>query len=198
MQRFYESSLERCKQESNADESYYNAISVTTTYNLSRLHESLCEFDKAEALYKNILREHPNYVDCKSTKILMNLFNYFARLRVKCNFWSLKCWFYEICYSCCSFMYFFSWCWVILGFSYFWVEAVEFCNKYIWNMMLNIQMNMYVHLALLCWIYCVLHSLHMVFIFLLPLNGWYYTQVRAKCLYGSHNKWNPCDFCRLP
>nr|XP_058951726.1 RNA polymerase-associated protein CTR9 homolog isoform X1 [Pocillopora verrucosa] len=62
--RFYESSLDRCKQESQADESYYNAISVTTTYNLSRLHESLCEFDKAEALYKNILREHPNYVDC--------------------------------------------------------------------------------------------------------------------------------------
>ena len=65
MQRFYESSLERCKQESQADESYYNAISVTTTYNLSRLHEAMCEFDKAEALYKNILREHPNYVDCK-------------------------------------------------------------------------------------------------------------------------------------
>ncbi|CAH3158758.1 unnamed protein product [Porites lobata] len=62
--RFYESSLERCKQESQADESYYNAISVTTTYNLSRLHEAMCEFDKAEALYKNILREHPNYVDC--------------------------------------------------------------------------------------------------------------------------------------
>lgn len=91
LQRFYESSLERCKQESNADESYYNAISVTTTYNLSRLHESLCEFDKAEALYKNILREHPNYVDCKSAKILMNVFfSYCTRLRVKCNFWSLK------------------------------------------------------------------------------------------------------------
>lgn len=65
LQRFYESSLSRCKQESQADESYYNAISVTTTYNLSRLHEALCEFDKAEELYKNILREHPNYVDCK-------------------------------------------------------------------------------------------------------------------------------------
>ena len=64
-QRFYESSLERCKQESQADESYYSAISVTTNYNLSRLHESLCEFDKAEALCKNILRDHPNYVDCK-------------------------------------------------------------------------------------------------------------------------------------
>ena len=47
------------------DESYYNAISVTTTYNLSRLHEAMCENDKGEALYKNILREHPNYVDCE-------------------------------------------------------------------------------------------------------------------------------------
>ncbi|EDO34243.1 predicted protein, partial [Nematostella vectensis] len=62
--RFYESSLDRSKQESHNDESYYNAISVTTTYNLARLHEAMCEIDKAEQLYKNILREHPNYVDC--------------------------------------------------------------------------------------------------------------------------------------
>lgn len=25
----------------------------------------MCEFHEAEKLYKNILREHPNYVDCK-------------------------------------------------------------------------------------------------------------------------------------
>ena len=82
LQRFYESSLDRCKQESQADESYYNAISVTTTYNLSRLHESLCEFDKAEALYKNILREHPNYVDCK----WMSVFDLQLQKWSKCNF----------------------------------------------------------------------------------------------------------------
>lgn len=26
----------------------------------------MCEFHEAEKLYKNILREHPNYVDCKN------------------------------------------------------------------------------------------------------------------------------------
>ena len=25
----------------------------------------MCEFQEAEKLYKNILREHPNYVDCE-------------------------------------------------------------------------------------------------------------------------------------
>ena len=65
IQRFYQASLDRSKQESLHHESYYSAISVTTTYNLARLHEALCENDKAELLYKNILMEHPNYVDCK-------------------------------------------------------------------------------------------------------------------------------------
>lgn len=64
-QKFYEASLERSRNEAEHDEHYYGAISVTTTYNLARLYESLSMFDKAERLYKNILREHPNYVDCK-------------------------------------------------------------------------------------------------------------------------------------
>ena len=34
-------------------------------YNLARLYEALYEFDKAEKIYKDILREHPNYIDCK-------------------------------------------------------------------------------------------------------------------------------------
>lgn len=38
---------------------------MTTSYNLARLYEAMCEFHEAEKLYKNILREHPNYVDCK-------------------------------------------------------------------------------------------------------------------------------------
>ncbi|XP_002733846.1 RNA polymerase-associated protein CTR9 homolog, partial [Saccoglossus kowalevskii] len=62
--RYYEASLERSKHEAQHDETYYSAISVTTTYNLARLREATCAFDKAEQLYKNILREHPNYVDC--------------------------------------------------------------------------------------------------------------------------------------
>jgi tetratricopeptide (TPR) repeat protein len=59
-------SLDRAKAEAEHDEHYYNAISVTTSYNLARLYEAMCEFHEAEKLYKNILREHPNYVDCKN------------------------------------------------------------------------------------------------------------------------------------
>ena len=64
IQKFYEASLKRAKTEGDNDESYYNAISVTTNYNLARLHEATSEFDLADKLYKNILREHPNYVEC--------------------------------------------------------------------------------------------------------------------------------------
>ena len=39
---------------------------MTTTYNLARLYEALHEFDKADKFYRNILRDHPNYVDCKN------------------------------------------------------------------------------------------------------------------------------------
>jgi len=62
--KFYEAALDHCKQESMQDETYYNAISVTMNYNLARLYEALYEFDKAEKIYKDILREHPNYIDC--------------------------------------------------------------------------------------------------------------------------------------
>lgn len=60
----YGLALQRARQERKQDEAYYGAISVTTTYNMARLHEALHEHDKAEGLYKNILREHPSYVDC--------------------------------------------------------------------------------------------------------------------------------------
>lgn len=62
--KYYEASLDRSRNESQHDEHYYNCISITTTYNLARLYESLFQYDKAEELYKNILREHPNYIDC--------------------------------------------------------------------------------------------------------------------------------------
>lgn len=65
LQKYFLASLERAKAEGEHDEHYYNAISVTTSYNLARLYEAMCEFHEAEKLYKNILREHPNYVDCK-------------------------------------------------------------------------------------------------------------------------------------
>ncbi|GFU22362.1 RNA polymerase-associated protein CTR9 homolog [Nephila pilipes] len=62
--KFYEASLDRARTDAEHDEHYYNSISVTTTYNLARLYESFSQFDKADRLYKTILREHPNYVDC--------------------------------------------------------------------------------------------------------------------------------------
>ncbi len=37
---------------------------MTITYNLGRLHEATCQFEAAEGLYKDILAEHPSYVDC--------------------------------------------------------------------------------------------------------------------------------------
>lgn len=64
-QKYFLASLERARAEGEHDEHYYSAISVTTSYNLARLYEAMCEFHEAEKLYKNILREHPNYVDCK-------------------------------------------------------------------------------------------------------------------------------------
>jgi RNA polymerase-associated protein CTR9 len=59
-----EQALERAKLETEHDSQYYDSISVTMNYNLARLFEEMCEFDKADKLYKDILKEHPNYVDC--------------------------------------------------------------------------------------------------------------------------------------
>ena len=60
----FEDSLARARVDALQDPVYYNSISVTTTYNLARLNETLCLFDRAEKLYKEILKEHPNYMDC--------------------------------------------------------------------------------------------------------------------------------------
>ncbi|WAR02104.1 CTR9-like protein [Mya arenaria] len=56
LQKFYTTSLDRSRAEAQHDETYYSAISVTTTYNLARLHEATHEYDEAERLYKTILR----------------------------------------------------------------------------------------------------------------------------------------------
>lgn len=56
--------LSRAKVEAQEDPQYYDSISVTMTYNLARLNEALCSFDEADKLYKDILKEHPNYIDC--------------------------------------------------------------------------------------------------------------------------------------
>ena len=50
--------------EEDSDEPYYNQIGVTIRYNLARVYETLCQHDRAERLYKDILLQHPNYIDC--------------------------------------------------------------------------------------------------------------------------------------
>jgi len=42
----------------------FKAVNITTTYNLSRLYESMGQVTKAKEIYKGILKEHPNYIDC--------------------------------------------------------------------------------------------------------------------------------------
>ncbi|XP_023019050.2 RNA polymerase-associated protein CTR9 homolog [Leptinotarsa decemlineata] len=63
-QKYTEEALRRAKVEAAHDPQYYNSVSVTMTYNLAHLNEAMFLFDKAEKLYKDILKEHPNYVDC--------------------------------------------------------------------------------------------------------------------------------------
>jgi RNA polymerase-associated protein CTR9 len=62
--RNLEDSLSRSKVEAEQNPQYYNRIAVTMTYNLARLNESLCQFDHAEKLHKDILKEYPKYVIC--------------------------------------------------------------------------------------------------------------------------------------
>ncbi|XP_037949839.1 RNA polymerase-associated protein CTR9 homolog [Teleopsis dalmanni] len=56
--------LERAKKDTPNDKPYFDSISVTMTYNLARLNESMSCFDVADKFYKDILKEHPNYIDC--------------------------------------------------------------------------------------------------------------------------------------
>merc|ERR1719273_737251 len=63
----FEDGLKRAKEEAEStaeDANYYNEISITIRYNLARVLEALCQHDKAEKLYKDILLECPNYIDC--------------------------------------------------------------------------------------------------------------------------------------
>ncbi|KAK0090680.1 hypothetical protein PV325_008017 [Microctonus aethiopoides] len=60
----YEESLLCSKIYAQDNPIYYNPLSVTTTYNLARVYEELYRFDRAEKLYKDILKEHPDYIDC--------------------------------------------------------------------------------------------------------------------------------------
>ena len=39
-------------------------LTLFLRYNLARINESLCQHDKSERLYKDILMDYPNYIDC--------------------------------------------------------------------------------------------------------------------------------------
>merc|ERR1719471_1983902 len=60
----FESALGRAEAEAEEDERYNKQIMITIRYNLARINESLCQHDKSERLYKDILMDHPNYIDC--------------------------------------------------------------------------------------------------------------------------------------
>ena len=62
--KYFEQASERTREEMDEDETYYKEISYTIRYNLARVFEGLCHFDLAEKLYKEILLECPNYIDC--------------------------------------------------------------------------------------------------------------------------------------
>ncbi|KAL4083759.1 hypothetical protein QTP88_029075 [Uroleucon formosanum] len=59
-----EESLIVSKKMVETDPQHYNSIVVTTTYNLAKVFETQCQFQKAETFYKDILKEHPNYINC--------------------------------------------------------------------------------------------------------------------------------------
>jgi len=59
-----EESLSLSKKMAETDPQRYNSIAVTITYNLARIYEKQCQFQKAETFYKDILKEHPYYTDC--------------------------------------------------------------------------------------------------------------------------------------
>ncbi|KAL3097804.1 hypothetical protein niasHS_000539 [Heterodera schachtii] len=40
------------------------ALLVTVSYNLGRVNEQLCLYDEAEKLYRTLIRQRPNYMDC--------------------------------------------------------------------------------------------------------------------------------------
>eukprot|EP00102_Acyrthosiphon_pisum_P018617 XP_016655827.1 PREDICTED: RNA polymerase-associated protein CTR9 homolog isoform X2 [Acyrthosiphon pisum] len=59
-----EESLSLSKKMVETDPQRYNSNAVTTLYNLARIYEVQCQFQKAETFYKDILKEHPNYISC--------------------------------------------------------------------------------------------------------------------------------------
>ena len=88
MQSYYEQALERCKQEAIQDETYYNGLAVTTSYNMGRLHEALSQFEAAENFYKIILKVLILYCICYAQSSYLDCLRISLReawIRALCN-----------------------------------------------------------------------------------------------------------------
>lgn len=64
-QECFQTALKKLEEDVAQGQNDMAALQTTVTYNLARCLEMLCMSDEAERLYKNILNDKPNYVDCK-------------------------------------------------------------------------------------------------------------------------------------
>lgn len=64
LQKSFELASRKLAEDIAAGQSDLAALQTTVTYNLARCMEMLCLFDEAERLYKGILHEKQNYIDC--------------------------------------------------------------------------------------------------------------------------------------
>lgn len=60
----YTLAIKRCREEMPNNEVHYGSIIYTIQYNMGRLYEAKHQLTEAEQAYKNILIQHPMYLDC--------------------------------------------------------------------------------------------------------------------------------------
>lgn len=60
----YKLALKKCQENMHMDELHYGSIIYTIKYNIGRLSEARHNLTEAEKIYKNILIQHPMYLDC--------------------------------------------------------------------------------------------------------------------------------------
>lgn len=71
---------------------YYDLLAVTIKYNLARIFEVQYQFQEAENLYKVILKDYPNYIDCMRIIVLICiLLNYYNVLLYVTGYLRLGC-----------------------------------------------------------------------------------------------------------
>lgn len=63
-EKYYNLALQRCTEEMPNNELHYGSIVYTIKYNIGRLYEAKHQLTLAEETYKNILIQHPMYLDC--------------------------------------------------------------------------------------------------------------------------------------